>query len=92
MDSEAPGAALTNAVVQSAVRDCWEDALLFDDFDDDDNFFDIGGHSLLIADILAGVGARLGLRIPLMDFFDHPTVNGLSRHLQASISVGQRNV
>lgn len=92
MDSEADEAVLIGAAMRSIVRGCWEDALLFDDFSDDDDFFDIGGHSLLIADIMSGLGARLGRRVPLMDFFDHPTVNSLSRHLQVMSSVDNGHV
>jgi len=82
MGSEADNVVLADAAaVKTLVRGCWEDALLFDDFGDDDDFFDIGGHSLLIADIMAGLSTHLGRRIPLMVFFKHPTVNGLSSHL-----------
>jgi acyl carrier protein len=92
MGSDADNVVLTDAAaVKTWVRGCWEDALLFDDFGDDDGFFDIGGHSLLIADIMAGLGTRLGRRIPLMVFFEHPTVNELSSHLHALVSAERRD-
>jgi acyl carrier protein len=70
------------ADVISLVRECWEDALLHGDFGDDDDFFDIGGHSLLIADIMSSLGSHLGHRIPLRVFFEHPTVNELGARLR----------
>ena len=76
------------AAIRDIVRGCWEDALLFDDFGDDDDFFDIGGHSVLIAEIVAGLVAQLGGRIPFRDFFQHSTVNALSSHIQALAAAG----
>lgn len=64
------------------VRECWEDALLYNDFSDDDDFFDIGGHSLLIADIMSSLSSYVDRRIPLRAFFEHPTINELSTHIR----------
>ena len=42
------------------VRAQWSDVLEHDDFDDDEDFFDAGGNSLLVAEIMAALGAALG--------------------------------
>jgi amino acid adenylation domain-containing protein len=47
----------------------------------DDNFFELGAHSLLISQAHARLQARLGRDIPLVAFFSHPTVRGLAQHL-----------
>ncbi|MET8756350.1 AMP-binding protein [Lentzea sp. NPDC004782] len=62
----------------TCVRAVWADVLGHDDFTDTDDFFAIGGHSLLIARIMAKLGKVSGLRLPLRLFFDHPTVGGLA--------------
>ncbi|MFJ4011029.1 acyl carrier protein [Streptomyces sp. NPDC090026] len=69
--------------VRALVREQWADALEHDGFGDDDDFFEAGGHSLLIADIMAGLGQAAGTRLPLRLFFDHPTVNELTTALAA---------
>ncbi|MGW0501251.1 acyl carrier protein [Streptomyces sp. NPDC003007] len=69
--------------VRAHVRAQWADALEHDRFGDDDDFFEAGGHSLLIADIMAKLGAVAGARLSLRLFFDHPTVNELTRALAA---------
>lgn len=61
----------------------WADALEDDGFGDDDDFFEAGGNSLLVAGIMAKLGALLGVRLPLRLFFDHPTVNELAGALAA---------
>lgn len=60
------------------VRAQWSDVLEHDDFDDDEDFFDAGGNSLLVAEIMAALGAGLGMRLELRLFFEHPTVNELA--------------
>ncbi|MGR4884942.1 acyl carrier protein [Streptomyces sp. LARHCF249] len=70
-------------VLRAQVRVQWADALEHDDFGDDEDFFDAGGNSLLVAEIMAALGAELGVRLPLRLFFDHPTVNELTGALTA---------
>jgi amino acid adenylation domain-containing protein len=47
----------------------------------DDNFFDLGGHSLLMALVHAELEGKLARAIPISELFAHPTVGGLAAHL-----------
>ncbi|WP_055631802.1 phosphopantetheine-binding protein [Streptomyces griseoruber] len=69
--------------VAHQVRAAWAAALEHDDFGNEDDFFDVGGHSLLVARIMAQLGTAVGRRLPLRLFFDHPTVDGLARAIGA---------
>lgn len=71
-------AELDRELLRDQVRARWVEALEHDRFSDDDDFFDVGGHSLLIADIMAKLGALTGRRLSLRLFFDNPTVNELT--------------
>jgi acyl carrier protein len=75
-------------LLRAQVRARWADALGHDGFGDDDDFFEVGGHSLLIADIMAKLGALAGTRLSLRLFFDHPTVNELIDALAAHEAFG----
>lgn len=47
----------------------------------DDNFFDLGGTSLQLLETHAILTRSLDRDIPLMELFEHPTVQSLARHL-----------
>lgn len=47
-----------------------------------DNFFNLGGHSLLVTQVLAGIGDAFQMRFPAEEFYKEPTVAGVVRCLQ----------
>jgi non-ribosomal peptide synthetase component E (peptide arylation enzyme) len=46
-----------------------------------DNFFDVGGHSLLVLQIQARLQVTLGRDVPVVDFFRYPDIASLAAHL-----------
>ncbi len=48
----------------------------------DDNFFDLGGNSLLLAKVHERLQERFGREIPLVEVFNHPTVRALAVHME----------
>ena len=51
----------------------------------DDNFFALGGHSLLGVKLIAAVQDKMNLgdELKLSDLFEFPTLTGFSDHLQS---------
>ncbi|MFF2348218.1 amino acid adenylation domain-containing protein [Kitasatospora sp. NPDC058115] len=62
----------------AAVLAIWREVLRLDDLGPDEDFFDLGGHSLLITAIAARIRQQLGVAVPLDVFFDTPTVRGVA--------------
>jgi acyl carrier protein len=54
-----------------------------------DNFFDLGAHSLTVAEVHARLQEALSREIPLLDLFQFSTVNALAGHLAGTQSHGQ---
>jgi len=50
----------------------------------DDNFFDLGGHSLLMALLHEDLESTLGRRFPMQEMFAHPTVGRLAAYLSGA--------
>ena len=63
----------------------WEDVLRLEEGDVrcDDDFFDVGGHSLAAAQLLSSVDGAFGVRLSMRAFLEHPTVEGMCDEIEA---------
>jgi amino acid adenylation domain-containing protein len=57
----------------------WQDALQTEKVGIDDNFFDLGGHSLLMVGVHNKLKERFKKDLPIADLFKHPTVRLLTQ-------------
>ncbi|CAM5711951.1 non-ribosomal peptide synthetase [Streptomyces californicus] len=64
-----------------ALAEIWRSLLSTDEVGPQDNFFSLGGHSLLVATLSARVRAELGVRAPLTLFLRHPVLRDLAAAL-----------
>jgi amino acid adenylation domain-containing protein len=68
--------------IQQLLAGIWQEALAIERVGLDDNFFDLGGHSLLVARVRFTLREKLGRDVALVDFFTYPTVRTLARRLE----------
>jgi len=47
----------------------------------DDNFFRLGGHSLMGAQLITKIQERFGVELSLRSLFDHPSVHGIASEI-----------
>ena len=59
----------------------WQEALQVDKVGVDDNFFDLGGHSLLVISLRDRLAGQFRRKITPVDLFRYPTVASLARFL-----------
>ncbi len=72
--------------MERLVARVWQQALGVPSVGLSDNFFDLGAHSLTVAEAHAGLQQALGREIPLVDLFQYTTVSTLARSLAGSQS------
>jgi natural product biosynthesis luciferase-like monooxygenase protein len=70
--------------LQATVLGVWKSILKADSISIDDNFFDIGGHSLLMVQVHERLQLILQKQFPLMALLQHPTVRTIAEFLESS--------
>jgi amino acid adenylation domain-containing protein len=66
---------------EAALADIWAQVLNFDRIGIDDNFFDLGGHSLSAARIISMICDTFQINLPLDSILKSPTVRGLAAEI-----------
>uniref|UniRef100_UPI002454A97A non-ribosomal peptide synthase/polyketide synthase n=1 Tax=Nocardia cyriacigeorgica TaxID=135487 RepID=UPI002454A97A len=56
----------------------------------DDDFFDLGGNSLIATQVVARLGAALDTRVPVRTLFEAPSVAALAAKLESHAGTGRR--
>jgi aryl carrier-like protein len=59
----------------------WTELLGSNQFGPNDNFFDVGGYSLLLVRLAALINERLKANVTIIDLFRHPNIAAMDRHL-----------
>jgi amino acid adenylation domain-containing protein len=72
--------------VEDAIAAAWRDVLRLDQVGVDDNFFDLGGHSLLLVQVQAKLRSVLGREIAIVEMFQYPTIRTMAAHLTGPTS------
>jgi amino acid adenylation domain-containing protein len=71
--------------VEIAIGAVWQEMLGRPHLDLDDNFFEVGGHSLLAAQLMTRIQEQLGVELSLRDFFAYPTIRELAGRAEAAL-------
>ena len=79
-NDQAPGSADT---LEGAMSVIWSDLLGRPDIGPDEDFFDLGGHSLIAIRLMARIHSEFGTRLQLAAIFDAPTIATLAAHLRS---------
>ncbi|MEU7530175.1 non-ribosomal peptide synthetase [Saccharothrix sp. NPDC042600] len=66
---------------ESAIAEIWREVLEVESVGRHDDFFALGGHSLIANRIVTRMRRALGVDVRLVAVFDHPTVAGLAEHV-----------
>jgi acyl carrier protein len=74
-----------STAAEKAICATWADLLEVDQVGLDDNFFDLGGHSLLITQLIARMKATLEIDVPVRAVLDHQTAGAFAAVVEAAL-------
>jgi len=66
----------------------WREKLRVERFGVTDDFFDLGGHSMLVLQLVRAIANRFGRQIPLVQVFRNPTIASLVASMRAGADTG----
>jgi acyl carrier protein len=81
IESSMPATVAQTTELEAVLIDVFAEALGVRQIPLTENFFDLGAHSLLIAEIHSRLQEKLAREISLVDLFEFPTIASLARHL-----------
>jgi amino acid adenylation domain-containing protein len=70
-----------NTRLEQTIASIWREVLRAKQLGIYDNFFDLGGHSLLLANVHTKLERALRREVPFGELFHHPTINSLAKYL-----------
>ncbi|BBD64377.1 amino acid adenylation domain-containing protein [Nostoc commune NIES-4072] len=70
--------------VEKTIASVWQKALNLEKIGIHDNFFEIGGHSLLLVTVHSQLQEILKVELSTLDLFRYPTINSLANYLNSS--------
>ncbi len=88
---QAPAARTPRALesdLERSIAQIWQEVLAVPEVGRDDNFFDLGGHSLLTVQVQGRLRRTLGLQAAITDLFRFPTVRSLAEFLVEAPGAG----
>ncbi|MGZ6550924.1 MAG: phosphopantetheine-binding protein, partial [Tumebacillaceae bacterium] len=67
--------------LEKTIASVWQEVLRVEQVGVNDNFFDLGGHSLLVVQVHNKLRERLGVELTVVQLFQYPTVSALADYL-----------
>jgi amino acid adenylation domain-containing protein len=74
--------------VERRLAEIWQELLEVDKLGVDQNFFELGGNSLLVLRVIARIRRAFELELPVRSMFEAPTIAGLAGELQKAQALG----
>ncbi|WP_335871249.1 type I polyketide synthase [Bacillus sp. 2205SS5-2] len=75
----------TSFGVEGRVGVIWEELFGIESIDVNDDFFEIGGHSLLAIQLFNRIQEEFDVELQIEDMFDNPTISGLAKQVEEEL-------
>ena len=72
--------------MEQAISRIWREVFHLEQVSVEENFFDLGAHSLLMVRLHGRLCAELKLQMPIVRMFEYPSIRALARHISQPLS------
>ncbi|NOQ25908.1 MAG: amino acid adenylation domain-containing protein [Bacteroidales bacterium] len=77
--------------IEEKLMEIWNNVLHANDFGIEDDFFEIGGHSLSAIKVTAQIHKEFNAQVRLGDFFENSSIKDLAKHIQLILNLELKN-
>jgi hypothetical protein len=88
-DAHSRAAMETNAGFEATIAGIWKDLLGLPAIGMDENFFEVGGTSLLATTLLSRINQKLERALPIATVFEHATIRSQAAFLRGEPVAGE---
>ncbi|HKD02414.1 MAG TPA: phosphopantetheine-binding protein, partial [Terriglobales bacterium] len=74
---------------EEAMAAIWSEVLRRERISTHDNFFDLGGHSLMATQVVSRIREKFHVQLAMRILFEHPTICGLALAIEAEKNSGE---
>ncbi|MBC1218644.1 amino acid adenylation domain-containing protein [Nostoc sp. UCD121] len=71
-----------NSEMERAIANIWQEVLKLEKVGINDNFFDLGGHSLLMVQVKQKLDSAFHKELSIIELFQHSTIHSLAKYLR----------
>jgi len=75
--------------IEGTIAQAWREVLRLNEVGVEDNFFDLGGHSLLLVQVQTRLRDTLGQEVPIVEMFQYPTIRTMASHVARQRTVSE---
>jgi len=81
----------TKKDIKAEMREIWQEFLGIEDIKDDDDFFELGGNSLVAVQLFDELKYKLGVQLPLSALFEAPTIKEITKLIEPDVRINEES-
>ncbi len=78
-------------VIEKKLSEFWQEVLKVDQISIHDDFFDLGGHSLVAVELLAAIYKETAIKLPITSLFQNATIHKQAKLLSQTSNLSEKN-